>query len=910
MAEKVNIASLSIDVDEVIKESVRLQKEMDSLKTTQKELDRTTEEGSAAYQKNEAQLRNLRKAYRDNQNFAAALDDVNKDLNQTMSVQGKSTQELYDSRRQLNQVAKQIKGDSEEEIELRNKINEAIDEQTDQIKKQAPGYIQLKENIGNYEGAIRKLSPQMASILDQVKTVAQALYVKRDATIASTQASGGLSKALGVMKIALLSTGIGALIIAFGALVTWLKTTQQGIDTVTKVTKPLEVIFKSLLGVVQNLGGAMVKAFQDPEKAVKKLWDVIKTNLVNRVEGLGDMFKALGKIISSGFTEGYRDFADATLKTTTGVEDVIEKTKQAAQATGQFFSDSIDKGLQLRQIAIDIEKAEADLVLNRDVLTDQMKEQELIAKDTSLSTEERNKAVEKAIDLSRQLATEEKNIINLKIQQEEIEQSMNDSGREDLKNLNSLKAELYRKDAEQRQTELRFLGTSKTLRNEAAASAKKAVEDAIKLQERELSLFIANQGVKARSLEESLNIEQEVAKKKIEIIDKQLKSNLISQVEYDTEYLNIKNSLLQKQAELTADNARRELEQYINTNRSKIDYDRFLTDESIKVEQDRLEGIAQAQREYEAKRLEAGVISQQEYNDAINAINEENRIENEELEFEREEALKEKAAIDAENRLALLELEAENEFQVLAAHLEAEKEAEIKAAERTGADTTLIYKKYAERQKQIEQDLNDAKLAISSATFGGLAAMLGEHTAAGKAAGIAQATINTYQGISEVWKAPSVLPEPFNTASKLAATATTLASGLSAVSKITSTSTKFSKGDILKGRSHAQGGIPFLLNGQAGFEAEGGEALINKRSTAMFAPLLSAINVAGGGKSFAYGGITGATSTAPSTSLLDYDLLAAKVAEANMMLPSPSVSVEEIKSVSNNIEVVERIATF
>ena len=38
MAEQVNIASLTIDVDDVIKESVRLKKEMDSLKKSQKEL--------------------------------------------------------------------------------------------------------------------------------------------------------------------------------------------------------------------------------------------------------------------------------------------------------------------------------------------------------------------------------------------------------------------------------------------------------------------------------------------------------------------------------------------------------------------------------------------------------------------------------------------------------------------------------------------------------------------------------------------------------------------------------------------------------------------------------------------------------------------------------------------------------
>src|SRR5690606_31575243 len=61
-------------------------------------------------------------------------------------------------------------------------------------------------------------------------------------------------------------------------------------------------------------------------------------------------------------------------------------------------------------------------------------------------------------------------------------------------------------------------------------------------------------------------------------------------------------------------------------------------------------------------------------------------------------------------------------------------------------------------------------------------------------------------------------------------------------------------GGVLKGRSHAQGGIPFTVGGRPGFEAEGGEAIINKRSTQMFRPLLSRINEAGGGVAFERGG--------------------------------------------------------
>lgn len=66
---------------------------------------------------------------------------------------------------------------------------------------------------------------------------------------------------------------------------------------------------------------------------------------------------------------------------------------------------------------------------------------------------------------------------------------------------------------------------------------------------------------------------------------------------------------------------------------------------------------------------------------------------------------------------------------------------------------------------------------------------------------------------------------------------------------------KFARGGMVNGPSHAQGGVKFAVGGRVN-ELEGGEAVINKRSTAMFKPLLSAVNVAGGGVRFANGGIT------------------------------------------------------
>ena len=65
---------------------------------------------------------------------------------------------------------------------------------------------------------------------------------------------------------------------------------------------------------------------------------------------------------------------------------------------------------------------------------------------------------------------------------------------------------------------------------------------------------------------------------------------------------------------------------------------------------------------------------------------------------------------------------------------------------------------------------------------------------------------------------------------------------------------EFANGGMVNGRSHAQGGEKFAVGGRV-VELEGGEAVINKRSTAMFRNQLSAMNAAGGGVKFADGGL-------------------------------------------------------
>ena len=104
-------------------------------------------------------------------------------------------------------------------------------------------------------------------------------------------------------------------------------------------------------------------------------------------------------------------------------------------------------------------------------------------------------------------------------------------------------------------------------------------------------------------------------------------------------------------------------------------------------------------------------------------------------------------------------------------------------------------------------------------------------------------------------------------------------------------------GGIFKGASHSQGGIKFASGGRL-MEAEGGEAIINKRSTSMFKPLLSRINSSGGGVKFADGGILNSMGG-------NFDMFGVPTASTNVVVVE-----SDITNSQNQVSTIESNASF
>ncbi len=117
---------------------------------------------------------------------------------------------------------------------------------------------------------------------------------------------------------------------------------------------------------------------------------------------------------------------------------------------------------------------------------------------------------------------------------------------------------------------------------------------------------------------------------------------------------------------------------------------------------------------------------------------------------------------------------------------------------------------------------------------------------------------------------------------------------------------KFANGGMVVGKSHAQGGEKFAVGGRVA-ELEGGEAVINKRSTAMFKGQLSAMNAAGGGVKFADGGLMNMPSFASS----QFNAIGQQNMMGAMNTSSRVVVVEaDITNSQNTVGLIEAEATF
>ena len=903
--ERINIAQVDIDVEALINKSAEVRQRIMEVSDQMKALKDALNKGGISVQEYTRQMALLQNVQRENQREQRAYDNL---ISSHIAVQHQTMQAnntLTGSIRELGTALAQNRRIYEDftQAQCESAEGKAL---LETIHAQDEAYRELQRSIGvtqvdvgNYRQAIldalgdnQAFGTSMNGIVNSFNNVrmnvialstpfvnfVQTGRLAPAALNATAAATGNVSTGMKVLRGAIIATGIGALVVVLGSLIAYFTSTQEGINKVNKVLTPLKVVFQTLIGVVQNFGKYLLEAITHPKQMLIDLLDFLKGQFMNRLNGMIDIFKGIGKIITGDIKEGIKQVGEAAAQTVTGVENVVGKVKDAGKAMSDTIDEAVKRGQRIEEINQKLSSSEADFIQQTAELKQLFKEQNMIAEDTTKTFAEREEAAKKSIEIQKQInkLAEDRNgleqeLLNLKF-------ASNDTSDADRAELAKKKAEL----AEQAAARIEAITTQnnkvntirKAANDQANAQAKEAadkarahLEEQLKWQREAVEEYVKTNSAVAQSLQERLAIEEKGMQDRLALLDKEKANGLIKKNEYEKQKREIEEAYLKTRVELSIEAVKKEAEQYEAQNKTKIESETRLTAELITQEQARQDAIYQKKVEALEKEKQLkqeahnwDYNAEEEYQSQLRALQEDHDTQRRELKKQADEQDKEQrklnADLDFQERIARLESEEAGEYEIRYAQLENENALAIQKAdeqhqagqlsdEQYQRNIELIRKDYAKKKIAIDKSVEDAKLQAFQSVFGQIKGLVGEQTALGKAAAIAETTINTYMAAQKAYSAMAAIPVVGPALGAVAAAAA-VASGLMNVAKISSTDVKYEKGGLLKGKSHNEGGIPFTVAGRGGFEAEGGEYIVNKRATAMYFPVLEAINRSAG----------------------------------------------------------------
>ena len=425
------------------------------------------------------------------------VDELNKSLEAQADLIDDIEKEIRDYEKQLNKTSKA-------DLAGRKNLNDKIkvtkerlkDEKValkDVNKEKKKANETLKESTANqkdYSGVL--------GIIDQKTGGAISGFTKLTSSV------GGATKGFNLMKVAIIGTGIGALLIALTSLSAAFTSSEEGQNKFAKIMAVIGSVVDNVVTLMSDLGLVIISAFENPQKAIEDFAKLLKDNIVNRFEGLLELLPALGNAVSllfkGEFAEAGKVATNAVGKVALGIEDVVGKTELAINATKDFVNEIVREGKIAGQIAD--QRAKADK-LDRDLIIERANANRDRADLLNKAADKENKNVQEKIRFLKEAGQIEEDITNkeiaaaqLRLEAKVAENAQANSTKEDLLEEANLKARLI--DLETAKLRKAKLVTvqiatlnAEARATEAAANAAQALkdketEDAKKLKEKEL----------------------------------------------------------------------------------------------------------------------------------------------------------------------------------------------------------------------------------------------------------------------------------------------------------------------------------------------------------------------------------------------------------------------------------------
>jgi hypothetical protein len=313
MAENKETIVLEINASDALSQIANMQKELDMLRTAQKEF--TTD--SVEYQKMASAIRIVSKEQSD---LKRTLDASVKARQQELDTVNFGNNSIKQNRELLKQLTAQYVDMKTPLPALTNQIKAL----SDKLKEQEAAIGDTRRNVGNYAGGFKEAFSQIAS---------------------GIPALGNFAKAQQGVNAVMSANPIGGVVTLLFALKDILGQNAEFADMFQFALDAVNKVFQSAVDLiaegVQSLG-FLKNAFSDPIGTIKQLGDMIGNNLLNRFKALGGFVEAISLAFQGQWAKAAETATNAALQLGTGVQGLGDRFATAAKE-GYNASKALDE---------------------------------------------------------------------------------------------------------------------------------------------------------------------------------------------------------------------------------------------------------------------------------------------------------------------------------------------------------------------------------------------------------------------------------------------------------------------------------------------------------------------------------------------------------------------------------------
>lgn len=820
---------------------------------------------------------------------SGALDGLDSLIEKSLELANTKKQlnaALKDEQAQVNAAGKAFKAGAISQEEYRKVISDSTKAQTELTKQMIDVNKSISDNnaeikvnttlLTSQESSVNALRAQLAKNTKELNAMSAATRNNTDEGKALAAETKEISDKLKEMEKAVGDNrrNVG----------NYAESVQEALSNTKGLSGATGALASNMTGAVGSVKAFTAALLANPIVAIVGLvLTLISTveKLMKRNTEMATNLKAAFapfEVIFSRILDGITNLLNGVAKAIDWVSTKVVSLLNSIGLISDETAKAANAAKELTRAEQAIFESETDALVTLSAMSRELANQKSLVADQTKSIKERNAAANQGLSTLKQMENIEVGILKQKYEQIKAQNGLSYTSAEDRRKEMEALAALQSKQAEYTEKQKELISQRSSFQNQETAKNSAAAQ--------------AAEQAKAQA---AIKATEQAEKRK-----RELQQETIKQMEI---------------ALTTLDLSIKEREASNNTNAEKLANQKELAEKSLEIER---------------YRLEQGLITQQEYANRETALRLQTMQIQQKIEAEQDALDKERRAMDEANKKELEMSEITNQYDLRQAQLDAQYAQEMAAAERLGADTTLVQQKYEKSKEDLTKARVNAELTMAAGLAGQVSSLLGEESEVGKAFGVVQATINTYLGATKALAQGGILG--------IAQAAIVIAFGMKQVmsiakqkapdTKINTSVKKYAKGGQIVGRSHAQGGVTFRGDNGQVFEAEGGENVyIMKRTASAEINALSALNEAHGGNSFgtsglykfADGGMVANISEANRlTRQIDnirlsnesINQLAGVVIEAVASMPNPIVSVQDINSGQYDVAVVQDLASY